>query len=326
MRRSRNHGFTLIELLVVIAIIAILIALLLPAVQQAREAARRTQCRNNLHNIGIAIHNYHDTSKMFPPGTIALGATNYAAPYVLNTTGWVLMLPYIDQAPLYNQYNFNLASCNAKPFAPGTVMGGGNANSAFTGQRLEVLTCPSDPEGGAFVAQGGSAAGSGGHYDFSNGRRISYALNGGAYFENMPAWSSPATSLFLRERRGAFGNDGAASIRDIRDGTSNSVVIGETWQRKCSDNFGPWFASGAWTGVFGKLAANHDRINAAASAWNINCTRKGEPYAWVWSSHHEGGAHFLMGDGAVRFISENIDFVLQQNLTRIADGNVIGEF
>src|SRR5229473_2794748 len=120
----RRIGFTLIELLVVIAIIAVLVALLLPAVQQAREAARRSQCKNNLKQIGIALHNYHDTMNVFPPALISSGrcspTTNAVecALYrpVLNTTGFVLLLPYLDQGPMYNAYNFNVASSVSSPY------------------------------------------------------------------------------------------------------------------------------------------------------------------------------------------------------------------
>lgn len=129
--------------------------------------------------------------------------------------------------------------------------------------------------------------------------------------------------------RGAFGIDGAASIRDITDGSSNSIVIGETMQIKCHTNFGPWWGNGAWTGTFCRVQQNYERINADPEPWGRTCNtdpRVLAPYAWVYSSHHEGGAHFLLGDGAVRFISENIDFNTLKNLNYIADGNVIGEF
>src|SRR5512135_2886366 len=116
-RRLRRHGFTLIELLVVIAIIAVLVALLLPAVQQAREAARRSQCKNNLKQIGLALHNYHDIANRFPAAIIGSGRANAqtapprgVGPTVVNTTGWVAMLPQLDQAPLYNNYNFSITS------------------------------------------------------------------------------------------------------------------------------------------------------------------------------------------------------------------------
>src|SRR5688572_18580233 len=112
----RSAGFTLIELLVVIAIIAVLIALLLPAVQQAREAARRTQCKNNLKQIGLALHNYHDNYQLFPAAIIfpayksSANCTADGQRFNLNTTGWTMLLPFIDQAPLYNQYNSSMAS------------------------------------------------------------------------------------------------------------------------------------------------------------------------------------------------------------------------
>ncbi|MEZ6133148.1 MAG: DUF1559 domain-containing protein, partial [Planctomycetaceae bacterium] len=111
VRQSRKSGFTLIELLVVIAIIAILIALLLPAVQQAREAARRTECKNKLKQLGLAFHNYHDTHNTFPAALYSSGRYNSAAYFsgnntVKNVTGWQMILPYMDQAALYNQFDF----------------------------------------------------------------------------------------------------------------------------------------------------------------------------------------------------------------------------
>src|SRR5687768_14879280 len=145
----RRRGFTLIELLVVIAIIAALIALLLPAVQQAREAARRSQCKNNLKQIGLGLHNYHDTHRTFPPALISSGryANSTYAP-VLNTTGWVLILPYIDQAPMYNKYNFNVPSSISNPLGGRPLAGGAStsdANKPIYSTKLEVYNCPSDP-------------------------------------------------------------------------------------------------------------------------------------------------------------------------------------
>src|SRR5688572_803295 len=111
LRRGAN-GFTLIELLVVIAIIAVLIALLLPAVQQAREAARRTQCKNNLKQVGLALHNYHDSFNIFPFSVMGDGSceATYIPPRVTNARGWTMLLPYFDQAPLFNQYNSSNAA------------------------------------------------------------------------------------------------------------------------------------------------------------------------------------------------------------------------
>jgi prepilin-type N-terminal cleavage/methylation domain-containing protein len=332
MRSFRRHGFTLIELLVVIAIIAILIALLLPAVQQAREAARRTQCRNGLHQIGIAIHNYHDTFGMFPPGMIASGSATYTNGRITNTTGWTSMLPYIDQAPLANKYRYDLASCAVD--LPGntadvaTIDGQGTDNVAVTEVLLSVLSCPSDPNGGAMVPQGASF-GTRAHYDFKNGRRCSYCFNGGVYLERGPNSNTGAGSYSALgpNDRGVFGIDGSANMRNLLDGSSNTIAIGETRQIKCHPNFGPWWGNGAWTGVFCRVQQNYERINAVAIDWGRSCngTDRG-PYAWVFSSHHTGGAHFVLGDGSARFISDNIDFNTLKNLAYISDGNVLGEF
>ena len=125
--RSQQRGFTLIELLVVIAIIAVLIALLLPAVQQAREAARRSQCKNNVKQLGLALHNYHDTFNIFPLNN------SFGAPALTNRSGFVGMLPYLDQRPMYNQMNMLVSGLVAP-------------NLVFTQTPLPALSCPSDPD------------------------------------------------------------------------------------------------------------------------------------------------------------------------------------
>ena len=133
MSLLRRKAFTLIELLVVIAIIAVLIALLLPAVQQAREAARRTQCKNNLKQLGLAIHTYHDTAKVFPQAVFQNKATSGQWDWRL-ASPQVMLLPYIDQAPLYNSLNFNLSFNN------------GTANDTIcNAAKLAAFRCPSDP-------------------------------------------------------------------------------------------------------------------------------------------------------------------------------------
>src|SRR5689334_2256898 len=143
--KSINRAFTLIELLVVIAIIAVLVAILLPAVQQAREAARKAQCQNNLKQIGIALHSYHETYFLFPYGLSVHGRCG-AGYSVTNHTGWICLLPYIDQGNLFNKFDPTQATGNWNA-AGGTLAGGGataTGNGILSSTRLANLLCPSD--------------------------------------------------------------------------------------------------------------------------------------------------------------------------------------
>lgn len=339
--RSRHRvGFTLIELLVVIAIIAILIALLLPAVQQAREAARRSQCKNNLKQIGLAVHNYHDVHQMFPPAKISSGminpATNavYTTLGILNTTGWVLMLPNLDQAPLYNQYNLNVPSslsneATGRPYAMNASTS--NANAAIVQTKIAVFNCPSDPAN--MPATSVNANVTNGPYECNNARRASYFFSTGqdedrtnnyaARVSSTSAWTNgPVANANVR---GAFGNDGAARMADISDGSSNTLMCGESTQlRHTSTSYGPWWGAGTHTCCHGRIPSADAKF-AINADYNANGTK--QQYAWGFGSHHTGGAHFVMCDGSVRFISENIDyFRLMVPISRVADGQPVGDF
>ncbi|MDZ4689065.1 MAG: DUF1559 domain-containing protein, partial [Planctomycetaceae bacterium] len=228
----RRPGFTLIELLVVIAIIAILIALLLPAVQQAREAARRTQCRNNLKQFGLALHNYHDNFNVFPPGWI--GHTNGSTALPFSGWGWsAMLLPGLDQAPLYN----NLSTRFSTTFPYGAT--NGNAVIAtpvpvaleITGLNttLPAFRCPSDTGGPMIVnanvlttgAPPGTTVAPTNRFPRSN-------------YPGVVGWDSTnnrglvdnvvATTLLYR---GVFGENSRVGISNMSDGSSNSVVVGE---------------------------------------------------------------------------------------------------
>jgi prepilin-type N-terminal cleavage/methylation domain-containing protein len=338
---AKRRGFTLIELLVVIAIIAILIALLLPAVQQAREAARRSQCRNNLKQIGLALHNYHDIANQFPPAIINHGRSAFAGFQLdANTTGWTLLLPYLDQAPLYNLYNFNEASCpvstQGRPLA-GT--GTWEVNIPVTSTILSVLNCPTDPE--PRLHSSTSEA-----YLSQDAAPSSYVFAGGRYTEETGnIWSAYINSTHtlpdgrVYRWRPAFGPNGGAKIRDIRDGTSNTLVVGESTQDKRDLNHIARWGQGRHVSVFGRAIVEADpnhvnhsiyRLNARMcdrndGAWasHSNCEKR---YAWVFSSLHAGGAHFTLGDGSVRFISENIDMSTWGLINAIDSGFPIDEF
>ncbi|MBN73903.1 MAG: prepilin-type cleavage/methylation domain-containing protein [Gimesia sp.] len=332
LQLKKRRAFTLIELLVVIAIIAILIALLLPAVQQAREAARRSTCKNNLKQIGLALHNYHDAHKVFPYSvshahSIIYGSANQ--PYGLNHRGWLLLLPYIDQANLYNQFNFSLAASTGAPSAkpvPGNLLPGaaGNANDQVISKIIPAFMCPSDDNDTHYRTTSSA------HYSIAPGSSTQTAAYTNYEFSvyrtsnNANNWK-----LFSRTTRRMFGLDACCQIRDVKDGMSNTVAVGETI-RWTFNGVSPTWGHAKWVGNGVDLAYGNGINYWKCCSWysppNVSGTvgRLGD-----WStvgSLHTGGAHVLMGDGAVRFISENLDATTRNNLAYIADGNPIGEF
>lgn len=272
-RRSRRTGFTLIELLVVIAIIAVLIALLLPAVQQAREAARRTQCRNNLKQIGLALHNYADLFSTFPPGFIAGADTASTSP----GWGWsVMILPQFDQAPLYNSLNVNLPIEHP-------------ANASQIATPLAAYVCPSDITNGAFLLTNSSNA------TIARVTPSSYAGSAGND-------SSDVADLVCN---GVMFRNSRVRIGDITDGTSNTIVIGE---RSWSFTNGTWV--GAPNTAVTRAGVRNSFPSATGSApclglahaHYINVTADPDGGLDDFSSLHIGGAHCLFGDGSVRFL------------------------
>jgi prepilin-type N-terminal cleavage/methylation domain-containing protein len=338
-RPRGRTGFTLIELLVVIAIIAILIALLLPAVQQAREAARRSQCKNNLKQVGLALHNYHDVANQFPPGQVFSGSPTVAnatldrQAYSVNHTGWMLLMPYLDQAPIYNQWNSAVASGPAQRATGTPPHGDWTVNNAVTQLKMTVLNCPSEPLLGPAPPVTAVS-----EYRHDNGEVSSYIFAAGNYGEDHRVYSVYAASTStlpngqVLPRTGMFGNNGAAKIAAITDGTSNSIAVGESMLDKSSTSYRPLWGQGRHVGTFGRVIPEADPGSVNNCRYRINAhndcatTNIGKPYAWVFSSNHTGGAHFLLGDGSVRFMSENIDWVTFVYLNFIRDGNPVGEF
>lgn len=335
----RRHGFTLIELLVVIAIIAILIALLLPAVQQAREAARRTQCKNNVKQLGLALHNYHDTFLTFPPGGVS--SVTVGAPY--QGWGWNLMLlPYLDQAPLYNQFNFS----NSMQF---TITN----QPTLMATNIGALRCPSDVGQNIvnYVDVSPTVAAAGVTQTNLFGRSSYLGVVGWSLTPVNPSGlivnTPPQTSTY----RGIFGGNSRVNIGAMTDGTSNCIVIGERYTPNAGGSSpGPQpVGHGVWAGcpnpltvdglasIFGDTAATTNLAPNAATAqlasgstsYRINGNNNGTANRGQTSgfgSLHVGGCHFLIGDGTVRFISENLDTTIYRNLGTINDGNPIGEF
>ena len=339
--RPRRQGFTLIELLVVIAIIAVLIALLLPAVQQAREAARRSQCKNNLKQIGLALHNYHGTHQQFCPGMIYSGdltstnAGNDGQTYALNHTGWTMLLPFLELGNLYDAWNPNVASGPSLDEVT-TVRGLGtpayNANLVVTQTPIEILRCPSDP------ILGPAPDVTSGVYAATQAATTNYVFAGGELYEAHRSYQvySNTTDTFpdgtTVRSQGMFGHNQSARIASVSDGLTNSIAVGEVTLDKQSTSYRPLWGQGRHVGVYGRVHPVDDptdayncrlRINASM---NCNGANDNRPWAWAFSSEHEGGAHFLLGDGSARFISESIDWPTFCYLNFIRDGQVVGDF
>lgn len=348
--RSKVKGFTLVELLVVIAIIGILVGLLLPAVQAAREAARRMQCSNNLKQIGIAVHNYHDTYKTFPSGTInaasshaSIGLANTSTGGTLNHTGHMLMLPFMEQQPLHDSIDFNIASSGFTGSGVGTGLTGGwpNANTPVMKTLISSFLCPSDrgDERGALVRTDANN-------HIADGQALmNYALCAGGHgngWSDGAAWSnySASASNLADGRtgvayRGAFGHNGAAKFRDFLDGTSNVVIAGEVTvtNRTHSAYEHNWGGFRRYNTFFNNHP-NIDSTHVNNSRYHINGTCETVTGAWpcsndsylnkhyvgVTASLHPGGAQYTLGDGSTRFVSETIDKSIWAIVTRLASG------
>lgn len=330
-----QRGFTLIELLVVIAIIAAIIALLLPAVQQAREAARRTQCKNNLKQHGLALHNYHETFLRLPSCANLYAGTPDSLGNNYTHTAWVALLPYIDQANLYNQWNFNTLGhsgwiCGAAPNIKGAV--------------LPALLCPSSPLPTTIPAVNGCGA----------------PITAPSYY---PVFGVYDTASTVAQNQAAYGSQnfittGANTytsdagliswatyrqLRDCVDGLSNTIAVGEisSWLKDPNGGLHDTRPGNTWGFSIGSAGVNW-------AGYPLNCggmlfafppnsnvygvspgpagTNNYQGTNTPLSSAHTGGAQVLFGDGTVRLISNNINLQALLCLGAIADGPVTGEY
>ena len=356
-KTGRRRGFTLIELLVVIAIIAILIALLLPAVQQAREAARRSTCKNNLKQLGIALHNYHDTHSKFPPATGGTGNRDASGAFGNRAmlSGIIMMLPMMDQQPLWEQISTSVNQ-GGRPWANNA------ANFPHPTGELEALLCPSSK-----VPQ---KAGSHIHksYVFCRGDFCQDAFRnvscGNSQANNEP--NCAGANWHNQHPRAPFIGFKCRATRDIYDGTSNTIamaeralgsggpseVLGHSVHQSSgtltdggrspahcfstdadgdgfydnpirSRRLGNYWAFGS--AVFNSFTTvmppNSPSCHSTASTnARLNITGGGGRSLISASSRHQGGAHVLMFDGSVRFITENINSGNSRNANARAVG------
>ena len=346
-RRRCAQAFTLIELLVVIAIIAVLVALLLPAVQQAREAARRSQCKNNLKQLGLALHNYHDSFNLLPlnratrPG--GQGNPNLVGGSLYGNASWITqLLPNMDQSPMYNNINFSDQTTAAIGIDGNTTVSPGNLVARRS--ILPGLLCPSNPQAKTVTGQSGQGDSWG---DGLDGGRGDYVGNMGWSFPGHrncasqsvatmfpgvpnlvnPDWSdSSVLDGQLCGANGVMGLFGCVGLKDITDGTSNTVMVFEDhhWQTKTTPNtnnadsmwFGPWM------------------VHCLYMPINVNPNGAGTPYPGMasficdqMSSVHSGGAQAVMCDGSVRFLGESMAHVIRMAIATRGKGDLVsGDF
>ncbi len=332
-RSARLRGFTLIELLVVIAIIAILIALLLPAVQQAREAARRTECKNQLKQLGLALHNYHDSNLTFPMGTR----------YPISAPNWrVGILPYLDQAALYNNVDINsqatIGGFSSKREDSGSYGYGTGRNAVLKGLAVPNWNCPSSPNSK-------NASGQSPTYNNAElGQTMDYVGIAGATPDpggNTGVCSGTTGYGGIFCENGMLFPNGNTRIRDVTDGASNTMIVGEQsgrvggtkdiranyhggWagftvtQRPASMTGSPW--GSATTTLRYPINAG---LSVCVGGSGCDATYDGNT---VLNSFHPGGTQVLLVDGSVHFLSENMNLNTFRSLGARNDGQVVGQF
>ena len=343
----RRKAFTLIELLVVIAIIAILIALLLPAVQQAREAARRTQCKNNLKQIGLGLHNYHDIYNTLPIG--AVGSYGPAFAQTWGFSWYMRILPNIDQANVFSRINFSGTHPGWSCCGDGVGQANGDVMRAAT---IPWATCPSSPLPSKRDTGGGPTT-------ITQYHGISGATNGNGFTNAANGLANCCGCCGGQQATGQIAGTGSLVVgesvgfKDMTDGTTNVMVVGE------ASNF-IWSAAptagGSKTvvvnGAHGIMmgSPNVTTVAAAGAAamferpFNLTTVRYapnspainndanwpgvGDNYGSnnPLSSGHTGGVQVLLGDGSARFLSDNVDLLTLRRLSTRNDGQVLGEF
>ena len=298
---GRRRGFTLIELLVVIAVIAVLVALILPAVQHAREAARRTQCKNNLKQIGLAFHNYHDNFKSFPPGWVGATPGIGHDPFGMNGFGWgTHLLPQLDQGPLFRKFDFK-KMINDVSTAPVN-------NESLLATTLPVYLCPSDPDAGDWIVIHAS-----GTHALARVASCNYI---GIYGIN-DFFCGPGVQC---KDTGPLFQNSTVQTHEIRDGTSNSALLTE----RRNNAMNAWYGNNVratWSGIIPE-ALDIFEVYLSEMDEGPNLELDDED----GSSYHGKSAHFLFCDGHSKLISGHLDIRIFKGLATIQGSETLGEF
>jgi prepilin-type N-terminal cleavage/methylation domain-containing protein/prepilin-type processing-associated H-X9-DG protein len=316
-QRRRSCGFTLVELLVVIAIIGTLIAMLLPAVQSAREAARRSQCSNNEKQMGLGLHNYYAAFKHFPPGVIvpSFDATSSHGPACFGWGG--LIIPFMEENSLGVQYksipnfpNYDWEMATAGSLSAGTL----------SKTSLNVYSCPDDqmPAINSFY--------NGGKDPYAKSNYVGIAGTNGALDGTLltPSTKGVGWPFVTTQTAGVFGANSKTKIGDILDGTSNTFMVGERdGSRAVLVTSGRYAAY--WPGAIRAQWANSHLSNVDDDI-NGNFLLNSVNFAYGTGSYHPQGANFTFADGRVQFISENIDGPTWSRLGTMADGVAVGNY
>lgn len=353
-RLCSRRGFTLIELLVVIAIIAVLIALLLPAVQQAREAARRSQCTNNLKQIGLAVHNFEETFKYMPPYAFDFATAPAGNPLGAQTAGHTaltLLVPFLEQGQIKKTMRSDLSSTDPRNFAPpwSTSLGGG-AGNPNAGATIKTYLCPTAPLRTVDYQPWFTSLGLGNPGPFLLGA-TDYAPVRGAHanfrtacaptLPNSPPNNQPSTCgvLGVKGIAGSTGDltVGQARFRDIRDGTSSTIMIAESAGRHQVYQRGTAVApntpgTAGWS-LNAAFADPNTAIMVRGFSYNgvtqdggccaVNCTNGGGAGAYQMYSFHTGGVSTLRADGAVRFQNQSTNSAVIGALISRAGNEVV---